>query len=78
MNIGFEQDLLVRTLCNLPPTELSGLCKDCDCSWEEAYRLADAGLINLRADEREKRVIATITDLGLRYAQDAVLAALET
>lgn len=64
---GYEERNLIVTLAesDFSSLELSSLCETVDCSWDEAYRLADRGFIAVVIDESKKRVMASITSHGM-------------
>lgn len=70
-NLGYEQCLFIVRLANsdFSELELSVLCKDVDCSWEESLDLCQKGFITIRRDGRDKPVLVTITGAGMRLSE---------
>lgn len=65
--IGYEAAKFVHLLSRMPRAEVSSLCKAAGCSWDEAFSLADRGLITLWAEEEKHRILAAINGNGLSF-----------
>lgn len=55
--------------------ELSAVCKEVDCSWEEAYLLGDVlGVLDLRPVHCEGRLYASINPRGMEWLREMEVA----
>lgn len=74
-NLGYEQIKALRILATTPDIEGSALCTQADCSWDEMFHMAEAGLIDHGADRiAPQRMHPTITDLGRQAVAEAEAA----
>jgi hypothetical protein len=74
-NLGYEQLKALAVLNKTPDIEGTALCKQADCSWDEMFKLAEAGLIDIgEARLAPKQLNPTLTDKGKEALKQALEA----
>jgi hypothetical protein len=73
--LGYEQIRALMILNTTPDIEGVALCAQADCSWEDMFRLAEAGLIDAGADRlAPMRIHPTLTDAGRKAVEQGKAA----
>jgi hypothetical protein len=70
--LGYEQLIALRVIRDTPDMEGSAICKQADCSFDELFRLAQHGLINLGEERLQANMVhPTLTGDGLAALVEA-------
>lgn len=70
--LGYEQIVALSMMLAIPDMEGSEICKAVDCSFEELYSLANAGLIDIGSERlKQFAVHPIITDTGKKALDEA-------